>query len=64
MEADDASGRDAVQDLRAMGTKTVTTTMECAGNNRLGQAPLPSGEPWQAGAVSTATDPAGRAVRP
>lgn len=33
---------------------TVTATIECAGNNRLGLAPLPSGEPWQSGAVSTA----------
>jgi DMSO/TMAO reductase YedYZ molybdopterin-dependent catalytic subunit len=43
-----------VDDLRALGLRTVTATMECAGNNRLSLAPLPSGEPWSAGAVSTA----------
>jgi DMSO/TMAO reductase YedYZ molybdopterin-dependent catalytic subunit len=45
----------SLADLRALGTETVTTVMECAGNNRLALAPLPSGEPWQAGAVSAAT---------
>ncbi|MDQ3700344.1 MAG: sulfite oxidase [Chloroflexota bacterium] len=43
----------SIRDLRDLGTKTVATTMECAGNNRLSLAPLPSGEPWQGGAVST-----------
>jgi DMSO/TMAO reductase YedYZ molybdopterin-dependent catalytic subunit len=41
-------------DLHALPIRTVTTTMECAGNNRSTLAPLPSGEPWQAGAVSAA----------
>ena len=41
-------------DLRAFPSRTVTTTMVCAGNNRLGFAPLAAGEPWGAGAVSTA----------
>jgi DMSO/TMAO reductase YedYZ molybdopterin-dependent catalytic subunit len=45
----------SIPELRALGTKTVHTTMECAGNNRMGQSPLPSGEPWQGGAVSTGT---------
>jgi DMSO/TMAO reductase YedYZ molybdopterin-dependent catalytic subunit len=43
----------ALDELRALGTKTVTTVMECAGNNRLQLAPLPSGEPWHVGAVSS-----------
>ena len=30
-------------------------TLECAGNGRLGMRPLPQGEPWSLGAVSTAT---------
>jgi DMSO/TMAO reductase YedYZ molybdopterin-dependent catalytic subunit len=42
-------------ELRQLGTRTITTTMECAGNNRISLAPLPSGEPWQGGAVSTGT---------
>jgi DMSO/TMAO reductase YedYZ molybdopterin-dependent catalytic subunit len=40
-------------ELKALGVRTLTTTMECAGNNRLSLAPLPSGEPWSGGAVST-----------
>ncbi len=43
----------SVAELRSLGTRTLATTMECAGNNRMGLAPLPSGEPWQVGAVST-----------
>ncbi len=39
--------------LRAMPQHTVTTTMECAGNDRLGMRPLPVGEPWHHGALST-----------
>ena len=41
-------------DLEAMGTRTVTMTLECAGNGRTGLTPLPSGEPWGLGAVGTA----------
>jgi len=41
-------------DLEAMGTRTVLMTLECAGNGRTGLTPLPSGEPWGLGAVSTA----------
>ncbi len=44
----------SVRDLRELGVKTLVTTMECAGNNRMALAPLPTGEPWQGGAVSTA----------
>jgi len=39
--------------LRAMPQRTVVATMECAGNDRLGMAPLPTGEPWRHGALST-----------
>ena len=40
--------------LRAMPAVTRAMTMECAGNGRLGQTPLPEGEPWGYYAVSTA----------
>ncbi len=43
----------SLTELKALGTRTITTTMECAGNNRMSLAPLPSGEPWLGGAVST-----------
>ena len=45
--------RVAVDALRAMPQHTVTATMECAGNDRLGMVPLPTGEPWRHGALST-----------
>ncbi|HEV2121961.1 MAG TPA: sulfite oxidase [Chloroflexota bacterium] len=45
----------SLDDLRRLGTTTVSTVMECAGNNRLALSPLPSGEPWHAGAVSAGT---------
>lgn len=41
-------------DLRSLPAREVTATMECAGNNRTGFVPLPTGEPWGPGAVSTA----------
>ena len=41
-------------DLRAMRAVTRLVTLECAGNGRLGQTPLPVGEPWGHYAVSTA----------
>jgi DMSO/TMAO reductase YedYZ molybdopterin-dependent catalytic subunit len=40
--------------LRKLPAKTVTMTMECAGNGRLDTKPLPIGEPWGGYAVSTA----------
>src|SRR5256712_8971021 len=40
--------------LQAMGTRTLTATLECAGNGRPGLQPLPAGEPWGLGAVGTA----------
>ncbi|HZQ97542.1 MAG TPA: sulfite oxidase [Chloroflexota bacterium] len=42
-----------LDDLKALGVVEVTTTMECAGNNRMALLPLPQGEPWLGGAVST-----------
>ena len=45
----------AVSDLAALPQRHVTVTMECAGNGRLGMDPVPSGEPWRYGAVSTTT---------
>lgn len=44
----------SLDELKALGTRTITTVMECAGNNRLALFPLPSGEPWHIGAVSAA----------
>jgi DMSO/TMAO reductase YedYZ molybdopterin-dependent catalytic subunit len=43
-----------LDDLRAMPAVERTVTLECAGNGRLGYAPLPAGEPWDRNAVSTA----------
>lgn len=45
----------SIKDLRNMPQVTVTMTMECAGNDRLGMRPFPEGEPWDGGAVSTTT---------
>src|SRR4029453_15981975 len=42
----------SLDDLRRLGTRTLLTTMECAGNNRMSLPPLPSGEPGRGGAVS------------
>lgn len=43
-----------LDDLRAMPAVERTVTLECAGNGRLAQTPLPTGEPWGKNAVSTA----------
>jgi DMSO/TMAO reductase YedYZ molybdopterin-dependent catalytic subunit len=43
-----------LDDLRGMPAVERAVTIECAGNGRLGYAPLPSGEPWDRNAVSTA----------
>ncbi len=40
--------------LREMPQQTLLVTTECAGNDRLTMRPLPTGEPWSFGAVSTA----------
>lgn len=44
-----------VMALRALPQRIVECTMECAGNDRLSIHPLPSGEPWSSGALSTMT---------
>jgi DMSO/TMAO reductase YedYZ molybdopterin-dependent catalytic subunit len=43
-----------LDDLRAMPAVERAVTLECAGNGRLAQTPLPAGEPWGKYAVSTA----------
>lgn len=43
-----------VGELRAMPMRTVTVTMECAGNDRSSMRPPPAGEVWRSNAVSTA----------
>jgi DMSO/TMAO reductase YedYZ molybdopterin-dependent catalytic subunit len=43
----------SLADLKRLGVRDIATTMECAGNNRMSLLPLPSGEPWLGGAVST-----------
>lgn len=45
----------SLAELAALPQRHVTVTMECAGNGRLGMEPLPTGEPWRYGAVSTTT---------
>jgi DMSO/TMAO reductase YedYZ molybdopterin-dependent catalytic subunit len=44
-----------LDDLHAMPSVERIVTLECAGNGRLGQMPLPVGEPWAQCAVSTAS---------
>ncbi len=43
-----------LDDLRGMPAVERAVTLECAGNGRLAQTPLPTGEPWGKYAVSTA----------
>ncbi|HLL54142.1 MAG TPA: sulfite oxidase [Myxococcaceae bacterium] len=43
-----------MEELAALPRRTYVATMECAGNGRLGLSPLPPGEPWGNGAISTA----------
>ncbi len=43
----------SLTDIAALPVHTVLATMECAGNWRLGMDPVPTGEPWKYGAVST-----------
>jgi DMSO/TMAO reductase YedYZ molybdopterin-dependent catalytic subunit len=43
-----------LDDLRKMPRAERVVTLECAGNARLGQTPLPVGEPWHGSAVSAA----------
>ncbi|HMA34958.1 MAG TPA: sulfite oxidase [Chloroflexia bacterium] len=42
-------------DLQALPAHSVSATLECAGNDRTGFTPLPTGEPWGSGALSTGT---------
>ena len=41
-------------ELRALPSRSLLVTLECAGNGRSGLHPPAEGEPWQYGAVSTA----------
>lgn len=43
-----------VDEVRALPATTLTVTLECAGNGRIGLMPLPTGEPWAGNAVGTA----------
>jgi DMSO/TMAO reductase YedYZ molybdopterin-dependent catalytic subunit len=43
----------SLTDLMAMPDRTLTVTLECAGNNRTRLAPITEGEPWGPGAIST-----------
>lgn len=45
----------SLQEIRALPSKLVTATMECAGNARTRMSPTPPGTPWGDGAVGTAT---------
>ena len=43
-----------IDELSVLPQRTLTVTTECAGNHRTTLSPLPPGEPWSGGAVSTA----------
>ena len=45
----------AAGELASLPQRSVTVTLECAGNGRLGMTPVPPGEPWLDGAVGTAS---------
>lgn len=44
----------SLAELKQLPSRTMAITLECAGNGRTMFAPIPSGEPWQLGAVGTA----------
>lgn len=44
----------SLADLQAMPQREQPATLECAGNRRTYQDPVPGGVPWQDGAISTA----------
>jgi DMSO/TMAO reductase YedYZ molybdopterin-dependent catalytic subunit len=44
----------SLDDLRALPSRTLVVTLECAGNGRTAMQPPAEGEPWGYGAVSTA----------
>ncbi len=48
-----ASYEIGLEELAAMPQHEVLVTLECAGNWRLGMDPVPTGEPWEYGALST-----------
>jgi len=50
----EAPSRFSVADLRAMPARTLTVTLECAGNGRAYVDPPAPGEQWHLGAVGTA----------
>ncbi|HEX8701546.1 MAG TPA: sulfite oxidase [Myxococcaceae bacterium] len=43
-----------VGELARLSRRSLTVTLECAGNGRTGMSPLPEGEPWGQGALGTA----------
>lgn len=45
----------SLKDLQSFPERTVTVTMECAGNGRTRMVPVPSGTPWACGAVGSAS---------
>lgn len=44
----------SLQEIRSLPSRTLTATMECAGNSRMRMSPRPPGTPWRDGAVGTA----------
>jgi DMSO/TMAO reductase YedYZ molybdopterin-dependent catalytic subunit len=44
----------SLAELEALPAKTLTVTVECAGNGRTAMRPIPPGTPWDFGAVATA----------
>lgn len=44
----------SARELERLPMKSLTVTLECAGNDRASVKPLPVGEPWRANAVATA----------
>lgn len=45
----------SLNEIRTLPSRTLTVTMECAGNSRIRMNPTPPGTPWRDGAVGTAT---------
>ncbi len=45
----------SVKEIRSLPSKTLTVTMECAGNGRIRMRPSTPGNPWRDGAIGTAT---------
>jgi DMSO/TMAO reductase YedYZ molybdopterin-dependent catalytic subunit len=51
---DGTSTSASLAELRGLGMESHDVTLECAGNDRVSMTPLPSGETWRGGAVSSA----------